>query len=47
MGEGKDTRGRGWYEYERESVAREGGKRGEEREGRRRIPPAVRLDWTG
>lgn len=23
MGEGKDTRARGWYEYERESVVRE------------------------
>jgi hypothetical protein len=29
---------------ERQYIVREGGKRGEEREGRR-IPPAVRLDW--
>lgn len=43
MGEGKDTRARGWYGYERESVVREGEE--EKREGRRRIPPAVRLDW--
>lgn len=43
MGEGKDTRARGWYEYERESVVRE--EKEEKREGRRRIPPAVRLGW--
>lgn len=45
MGEGKDTRARGWYEYERESVVKREGE--EEKRGKGGEEFLLQSGWAG